>query len=189
MTSHSRFFFGPPERISTVAVSCVELSRVTLSTRGVCPPVPFTKFLSRETFYDCLSDHLYLEPTPKLQNAFQEAINRLWSEGDEGSERTLALLKRVLREVFPPGKGIPREQALLASERAAKAIYVHSHMDEETFDTERAAQCCDSNCYADGTTVPVCNYNVLYRDKEKNFNLAPKAWNERTGGRMTFGGR
>ena len=42
MTSHSRLFFGPPERIYSVAVSCVEPSRTTFSTRGVWPPVPFT---------------------------------------------------------------------------------------------------------------------------------------------------
>ena len=42
MTSHSRLFFGPPERISSVAVSCVEPSRTTFSTRGVWPPGPFT---------------------------------------------------------------------------------------------------------------------------------------------------
>jgi hypothetical protein len=55
-------------------------------------------------------------------------------------------------------------------------------MDEETFDTERAADCCDSNCYADGTTVPVCNYNMLYREKEAQFTTTPVRWNERSGG-------
>jgi hypothetical protein len=36
-------------------------------------------------------------------------------------------------------------------------------MDEETFDVERAVDCCDSNCYAVGTTIPLCNYTVLFR--------------------------
>ena len=67
-----------------------------------------------------------------------------------------------------------------------KAVYIHSHMDEETFDTERAVECCDSNCYPDGTTIPVCNYNVLYREKEVHFNLEPRRWNERTGGQRAF---
>ena len=44
---------------------------------------------------------------------------------------------------------------LRVSERAIKAIYVHSHMDEETFDVERAYLCCDSTSYPDGTTIPV----------------------------------
>jgi hypothetical protein len=55
-------------------------------------------------------------------------------------------------------------------------------MDEETFDTERAADCCDSNCYADGRSIPVCNYNVLYRDKEPQFNVTPRRWDTRAGG-------
>jgi uncharacterized radical SAM superfamily Fe-S cluster-containing enzyme len=170
---------------------CYQIAYLLMDPDGG-PPVPFTRFLSRETVYGLLSDHLYLEPTPKLQNALQEAINRLWSEGGPDSDRTLAVLKRLLREVFPGDRRITREEALKRSERAAKAVYVHSHMDEETFDTERAVQCCDSNCYPDGTTVPVCNYNVLYREKEKSFNAAPKSWNERSGGRFDFpapGGR
>jgi len=164
---------------------CYQIAYLLMDPDGGAP-VPFTRFMSRETLYDCLSDHLYLEPTGKLQRAFQESINRVWSEGGPDGERTLALLKRMLRDVFPPGKAITREQSLRASERAAKAVYVHSHMDEETFDTERAYQCCDSNCYPDGTTVPVCNYNVLYREKEHNFSVIPKAWNERSGGVMSF---
>ena len=71
--------------------------------------------------------------------------------------------------------------SLRASEQFVKAVYVHSHMDEENFDVERAMRCCDSNCYADGTTVPVCNYNVLYREKEPKFMRHPKQWNERSG--------
>ena len=76
--------------------------------------------------------------------------------------------------------------ALRAGEKAIKAVYVHSHMDEETFDTERAVDCCDSNCYADGTTIPVCNYNVLYREKEAKFNVEPAHWGERRGGQRSF---
>ena len=73
-----------------------------------------------------------------------------------------------------------------ATDRAIKALYVHSHMDEETFDTERAVDCCNSNCYADGTTIPVCNYNVLFREKEARFNAAPATWGARSGGQRAF---
>ena len=57
------------------------------------------------------------------------------------------------------------------------------------FDTERAAECCDSNCYADGRTIPVCNYNVLYRDTEAKFVEAPRDWGARDGGQRGFGER
>jgi hypothetical protein len=57
-------------------------------------------------------------------------------------------------------------------------------MDEDTFDIERAVQCCDSNCYADGSTIPVCNYNVLYRETEEHFMMKPVPRTVKTGGRL-----
>jgi hypothetical protein len=144
--------------------------------------IPFTRFLSRETLYDLLSDRLYLEPSAKFEEAVREAIDRLWSEGGDEDEHTLGLLKRMLSEMTPAGRSLSRDEALRVGERFVKAVYLHSHMDEETFDTERAALCCSSNCYADGTTIPVCNYNVLYREQEAQFMKSPAGWGARDGG-------
>jgi 7,8-dihydro-6-hydroxymethylpterin dimethyltransferase len=153
---------------------CYQIAYLLLDPDGG-PPVPFTRFLTRDEIYEALSDRLYLEPTPKLEAVFRAAIDRLWTEEPPDHERMLGLIKRVLDDT-----------SLKATERAIKAIYVHSHMDEETFDVERAAQCCDSNCYADGSTIPVCNYNVLYREKEARFNHQPREWNERSGGKRAL---
>jgi uncharacterized radical SAM superfamily Fe-S cluster-containing enzyme len=163
---------------------CYQIAYLLNDETNGGPPVPFTRFLDRETIYACLEDHLYLEPSPRLERAMQDAIDKLWAEG--GDERTLRMLNDLLRRLFPTGKPLPRKEALALSERAAKAVYVHSHMDEETFDVERAYQCCDSNVYADGTSVPVCNYNVLYREKEPRFMSSPRVWNERAGGRRAL---
>jgi uncharacterized radical SAM superfamily Fe-S cluster-containing enzyme len=165
---------------------CYQIAYLLVDPDGG-PPIPFTRFLTRAELHDALSDRLYLEPTARLEDAMRAAIDRLWAEAeDPDAERTLRLLKRMLTEMFPSGRTIGRAEALAAGERAVKAVYVHSHMDEETFDVERAAECCDSNCYADGTTIPVCNYNVLYRDKEEHFNLQPRRWGERSGGQRAF---
>ncbi|MBL8613643.1 MAG: radical SAM protein [Myxococcales bacterium] len=160
---------------------CYQIAYLLLDPSGG-PPVPFTRFMPREVLYDCLGDRLYLEPTRKLEQALLGAIDHLWTSDGPESERVLGILKRVLAELFPRDRELAPGEALRVSERASKAIYVHSHMDEDTFDTERLAQCCDSNCYADGTTVPVCAYNVLYREKEDHFMLRPATWNERRGG-------
>jgi uncharacterized radical SAM superfamily Fe-S cluster-containing enzyme len=164
---------------------CYQIAYLLIDPEGGAP-IPFTRFMSREQLYDALSDRLYLEPTPALEQAMRESINRLWVEGGDEAERTLRLLKQLLRALFP-SEGTPSARdTLRAAERAVKAVYVHSHMDEETFDTERAAECCDSNCYADGSTIPVCNYNVLYREKEARFNVTPRRWNERSGGQKVL---
>jgi tetraether lipid synthase len=162
---------------------CYQIAYLLVDPDGG-PPIPFTRFMSRDDLYQALSDRLYMEPTPALEAVMHATIDRLWAEadGDPASERTLALLKQMLLAMFPSDRAITRHQAMAAGERAVKAVYVHSHRDEDTFDVERAMDCCDSNCYADGTTIPVCNSNVLFRDKEPRFNATPAAWNERRGG-------
>lgn len=167
---------------------CYQIAYLLLDPEGG-PPVPFTRFMSRETLYACLADHLYLEPSPTLERAFQDAITELWAGADDDpeAERILGMLRHMLHELFPR-KPIPREEALARSEQVVKAVYVHSHMDEDTFDVERAAQCCDSNCYVGGKTIPVCNSNVLFREKNLDFNETPATWNARLGGQKHFPG-
>ena len=167
---------------------CYQIAYLLLDPAGG-PPLSFTRLTSRETLYECLAERLYLEPTQRLEDALREAINRLWlaAEGDPEAARALRVLDGLLRALFPVDRApLTPMEAMRVSERAAKAVYVHAHMDEETFDVERVAQCCDSNCYADGSTVPVCSYNVLYREKEAAFMTAPRVWNERTGGERVF---
>jgi 7,8-dihydro-6-hydroxymethylpterin dimethyltransferase len=46
-------------------------------------------------------------------------------------------------------------------------------MDEETFDTDRIRQCCVAMPNADGTSIPSCAYNVLYRERDARFVAEP----------------
>lgn len=166
---------------------CYQIAYLLLDPDGG-PPFSFTRLMPREVLYDCLSERLYLEPSRRLEEALREATDRLWADADTEPEaaRALRILDRLLRQMFPTDRALTAPEAMRISERAAKAIYVHSHMDEETFDVERVAECCDSNCYPDGSTIPVCSYNVLYREKEAAFMTAPRSWNERRGGDKTL---
>lgn len=148
------------------------------------PPVPFRRFVGRDDMYSALGDHLYLEPNDRLEQIMHDAIDRLWADDRPEDARTLRLLDDLTRRLFPRGAPVDRAAQLEAAERSVKAVYLHTHMDEETFDVERAAQCCDSNVYADGRTVPVCNYNVLYRDTDPRFMASPRAWGARSGGAL-----
>jgi uncharacterized radical SAM superfamily Fe-S cluster-containing enzyme len=170
---------------------CYQIAYLLIDEQGG-PPLSFLRFMERDELYACLEDHLYLEPSARLEAALQDAIDRVWARGGEDDERALAMLDRLVRTLFPSERALDTKASIRVGERAAKAVYVHSHMDEDNFDTERAYLCCDSNCYADGRTVPVCNYNVLYRDKEPRFVQAPQSWGARTGGQRSLpivGGR
>jgi uncharacterized radical SAM superfamily Fe-S cluster-containing enzyme len=162
---------------------CYQIAYMLIDPDGGAP-IPFTRFMPASEVYEALSERLYLEPSPRLEESLKQAIDRLWVEDDAESARTLRLLRRMLDMMFPSDRPLTHDEALRAGERAIKAVYVHSHMDEETFDVERAVDCCDSNCYADGSTIPVCNYNVLYREKEARFNIEPARWGTRSGQRV-----
>ena len=78
----------------------------------------------------------------------------------------------MAEDVFSSDLGA--EAKLSAAERYSKAIYIHTHMDEETFDVDRIRQCCVGMPNADGTSIPSCSYNILYRERDARFTPAPK---------------
>lgn len=172
---------GPSDYVSSPCAHplCYQIAYLLVDPAGGAP-IPFTRFMPAQEIYDALSERLYLEPSPRLEESLKEAIDRLWAAEDDATGETTRTL-RLLRALVDT-MGLPHEQAIRAGEKLIKAIYVHSHMDEETFDVERTIDCCDSNCYADGSTIPVCNYNVLYREKEAKFNVEPARWGTRSGG-------
>lgn len=133
--------------------------------------VPFTRLTSRAKLFELLSDSLYIEPRERLEEVFREMIDDLWANPDRipESERVLSTLKRLLKEMFPPGAAIPMRTRQKIAERASRAIYIHSHMDEESFDVSRIMKCCVGVPEQDGTNIPTCSYNVLYREKDTRF--------------------
>lgn len=164
---------------------CYQVAYLLMPPEGG-PGVSLARLIGRDAFYECLAERLYLEPSARLESMLRECIDQLWVEGLDSNAATLDLLKRLLSEMFPAEKALTAAESLRVAERYWKAIYIHSHMDEETFDNERIVQCCDSNCYPDGSSIPVCAYNVLYREKEESFMLKPLAWSERLEGQMSF---
>ena len=134
--------------------------------------VPYTRLTSRATLFELLQDSLYIEPREKLQEVFRAIIDDLWANPDKVPESAavLATLKRLLKELFPSGgRPLSMLERQKIAERAAKAIYIHSHMDEENFDVARVMKCCVGVPEVDGSNIPTCSYNVLYREKDQRF--------------------
>ncbi len=133
--------------------------------------VPFTRFMPRARLFALLADSIYLEPRESVERALSEAIDAVWSDPDAHPEadRILATLKRLVRQLFPSEGPISLEARRAIAERASKAIYIHSHMDEETFDVSRILRCSVGVPEEDGSNVPTCAYNVLYRERDPRF--------------------
>ena len=135
--------------------------------------LPFPRFMERADLRALLTGTLYLEPSAQVEQQLGDVINRLWSGAITcpDADRVLAALRALLARLFAPGLS-PTER-LRIGEQSAKAVYVHAHMDEETFDTDRIRQCCVGIREPDGTNIPSCAYNVLYRDRDHRFVARP----------------
>ena len=131
--------------------------------------VPFPRFMSPEDLRALLAGGLYLEPSADVEERLGDVINRLWSEQTvcEDAEAILAALKKMMRGIFSPD--LSAKERMQVAERSTKAIYVHAHMDEENFDTERVRLCPVGIREPDGTNIPSCAYNVIYRERDPRF--------------------
>lgn len=136
--------------------------------------VPFTRLMPRAKLYELLQDSLYIEPSEQLEDLFRGIIDDLWADPDRLPEGPLVLarLKKLLKEMFPPGPPLSMEARRRIAERSVKAVYIHSHMDEENFDVSRVMKCCVGVPGPDGTNIPTCSYNVLYRENDPRFKDA-----------------
>ncbi len=145
---------------------------------------PFRRFMNTGQIRELLTDNLYMEPGEKMESVLQDVINDLWTTDlpGETAEKTLRVLKKLIQRLFPQ-RPITYEEQQVISERSAKTIYIHSHMDEENFDVDRVRQCCVGVPAQDGTNTPTCSYNVLYRERDPRFSHSrPIAIRELTGG-------
>jgi uncharacterized radical SAM superfamily Fe-S cluster-containing enzyme len=136
--------------------------------------LPFARFMPADTYRDLLALGLYMVPGKEMEAIFADVMQRLWAGEHEceDSDAVLAALRNVIDKVFSPA--LSAEERLVAAECEIKAIYIHTHMDEETFDTERVRACCVGMPSADGTSIPSCSYNVLYRERDARF-IEPKS--------------
>ena len=132
--------------------------------------VPYARFMGRAKLFELLGDSLYIEPRANVEEAMRTAMDELWADPDKlpESEAVLRTLKRLIKEMFPP-KPLPLLERQKLAERATKAIYIHSHMDEESFDVARVMKCSIGVPEVDGSNIPTCSYNVLYREHDKRF--------------------
>ncbi len=142
--------------------------------------VPFARFMGRAKLYELLSDSIYIQPREKVERVLQDCIDELWSNPDQlpEAEAVLKTLKRLVRDMFPSEGPLPLDVRQRIAERASKAIYIHSHMDEESFDVSRLMKCSVGVPEEDGSNIPTCAYNVLYRERDARF--ADKSMLERT---------
>ena len=74
-----------------------------------------------------------------------------------------------METLYPPDapRSVFERQKL--AESCVRTVYVHTHMDEDTFDCSRAMLCPDLVPSEPGRWIPACTYNLFYRQKDERF--------------------
>jgi hypothetical protein len=127
--------------------------------------LPFTRFAPREKLENMVADS-YLMRTSADDDFFQEAVGGLYARGDA---EQLKVFRALVERLYPPGRTLGAFERQRAAESAVRTIYVHAHMDEDTFDCSRAMLCPDLVPSEPGRLVPACTYNLFYRMQDERF--------------------
>ncbi|MGA2240595.1 MAG: radical SAM protein [Verrucomicrobiota bacterium] len=126
-----------------------------------------TDFLTVEELRQMLGHGYLLQPEDDSQDVFRAAIDRLWAAGDDS--KLLPAIRGLVERMYPRGQPLTRAARQAVAEESLLAVYIHSHMDEDTLDLARLVACPDQVPDPEGRLIPACAYNLFYRQKDPRF--------------------
>ena len=128
---------------------------------------PLARAASHERIARLLQDSYLIRPgrDPAL---FQDIVNELYAEG---RDEELAILRRLVDRLYPAGRALSDFDRQQIAESVVRTVYVHAHMDEDTFDCSRAMLCPDLVPSEPGRWIPACTYNLFYRRQDPRFYI------------------
>lgn len=132
---------------------------------------PMAGILDRHALARHLADGYLLHPSGELEQDLKAAIDRLWSIG--GQDALLAAMKGMLRSLYPSGTPLSVHERQRRAEQMVKTVYVHAHMDEDTFEVGRAMRCPDQVPVHAERLIGACSYNLFYRRQDPRFWVEP----------------
>ncbi|MCB1193936.1 MAG: radical SAM protein [Leptospiraceae bacterium] len=128
--------------------------------------LPFKRFLTNEKIQSYMKDSYLMRIDTSEEKFFKDVINDLYAKGQT---EDLKVFKKLLSQMYPPGKNVSLFERQQMAEAAVRMIYVHTHMDEDNFDSFRAMLCPDLVPAEPGKLIPACTYNLFYRRNDPKF--------------------
>jgi uncharacterized radical SAM superfamily Fe-S cluster-containing enzyme len=132
--------------------------------------LPFVRFAPRDRIEQLVRDSYLIRPE-NTSDFFSDIVNQLYADNHE---EHLATLRKLVEQMYPAKHPLTEFQKQRIAESAVRTIYVHTHMDEDTFDCSRAMLCPDLVPSEPGRLVPACTYNLFYRMKDKRFHVSSR---------------
>lgn len=133
--------------------------------------VPLPEFVNVKQYLDAMTNRAVIATDDQLEKMIMDSIMNLWSatKVGEDSDVILASLKGFLKDTFNSNNPLSAADIERRTESRAKAVFIHAFMDPYDLDVARLKKCCTHYVMADGSLMPGCSYNNLYRHKDKRF--------------------
>jgi hypothetical protein len=128
--------------------------------------LPFARFAAPEKISEFMADS-YLIRLEGEEAFFRDVINDLYARGERDH---LKLFRRLIDTLYPPHTFMDVFERQRLAESSVRTVYIHAHMDEDTFDCSRAMLCPDLVPAAPEKLIPACTYNLL---KDDRFYVVP----------------
>ncbi len=127
--------------------------------------VPLTRFLPPERLAGLMADS-YLVRLGDPEEVSRDMVADAYAGARTEDLRTL---RELVDRMYPAGLQPSASERQSAAESAVRTVYVHAHMDEDTFDCSRAMMCPDLVPVEPGRFIPACTYNLFYRRQDERF--------------------
>jgi len=127
--------------------------------------VPFARLAPREKVEEFLGDS-YLARLEKREDLIRETIDGLYARGETAH---LKIFRALTEKLFPRSGVLDAFARQRLAEESVRTVYIHAHMDEDTFDCSRAMLCPDLVPAEPGRLIPACTYNLFYRMRDERF--------------------
>ncbi len=127
--------------------------------------LPLSRMVTPGEMRALLRDSYLIRVSDKQDN-FRDIIDRLYSRGDK---KELQIFRNIISCLFPDNRVLTEFERQNQAEAFFKTIYIHAHMDEDTFDCSRVMQCPDKVPVEGKGMIPACNYNLFYRMQDERF--------------------
>jgi 7,8-dihydro-6-hydroxymethylpterin dimethyltransferase len=127
--------------------------------------LPLARVASHERIAGLLQDSYLIRPG-RDGALLADVVNELYAEN---RREELAVLRSLVDRLYPVGASLTDFQRQQVAESVVRTVYVHAHMDEDTFDCSRAMLCPDLVPTEPGRWVPACTYNLFYRQQDPRF--------------------
>jgi uncharacterized radical SAM superfamily Fe-S cluster-containing enzyme len=127
--------------------------------------LPFARLAAPQRLAGLIKDSYLVRPE-EGREFFGDVVNQLYAQAKTGH---LGVLRELTERLYPAGQPLGPFERQRIAESAVRTVYVHAHMDEDTFDCSRAMMCPDLVPAEPGRLIPACTYNLCYRMQDERF--------------------